>query len=348
MRVLFLTAWYPTERDPMAGLFVEKHAQALRRLGADVRVIYNEEPGLRWWQTVRRDLRALRREGWHPDITQVNVNGKNALVALWLKIRYGIPYVILEHWHGYLQSRFELRSPLKRFWYSLCTRHAARVMPVSDNLAQAMQACGMRGRYETTRNVVDDFFYTPPFPPQPDSIRNILHVSCFDDNIKNIKGILRVFRRLRQDGRDLSLTLVGTGPDFDDVRAYARREGLDEAVTFTGMLLPEQVNAVFRQSDLFVLFSNIENAPVVISESLAVGCPVLSSDVGGIREMVPEECGRLVPACDEEALYLAWCDMLNRPASYCHETIRRFGKAYSFDAVGRQLMNTYADVLSRS
>lgn len=347
MRVLFLSAWYPTERDPMAGLFVEKHAQAVRRLGADVRVVYNEKPGFAWWRQMRRDLCALRREGWMPDVTQVNVNGKNALIALYLKLRYGIPYIIIEHWHGYLPSFFELRSRIKRCWYRLCTRHAERVMPVSDNLAQAMQALGMRGRYETVHNVVDDFFYAPPFPPQPEQICNILHISCFDDSIKNIRGILRVFHRLRQAGRDIRLTIVGTGPDYDAVRAYARREGLEEGVTYTGMLMPEQVNEVFRQSQLFVLFSHIENAPVVISESLAVGCPILSSDVGGIREMVNADCGQLVPTGDEDALYRAWCDMLDHPGQFRHDTIRCYGTAYSYEAVGSHLMDTYTAVRKR-
>lgn len=344
MHVLFLSAWYPTERDPMYGLFVQKHAEAVQRLGADVRVIYNEEQGIRWWLQMRRELRTLLREGWRPDVTQVNVNGKNALVALWLKLRYGIPYIILEHWHGYLPSSFELRNPLKRIIYSLCIRHADRTMPVSDNLRQAMQALGMKGRYELVRNVVDDFFYTPPFPPQPGQIRHILHISCFDDSIKNIRGILRVFHRLRREGRNICLTIVGTGPDYDEVVAYARREGLDEGVTYTGMLMPKQVNEVFRQSDLFVLFSNTENAPVVISESLAVGCPILSSDVGGIREMVPPTCGRLVPVGDEEALYQAWTYMLDHPDEYQHDTIRQEGLPYSYEAVGKLLVTIYQSV----
>lgn len=348
MRVLFLSAWYPTERDPMFGLFVQKHAEAVQRLGADVRVIYNEKRGLAWWLRMRRELRTLLREGWRPDVTQVNVNGKNALVALWLKLRYGIPYILIEHWTGYLPISFQLQSRIKRCLYRLCTRHAARVMPVSHNLARAMQELGMQGKYDVVNNVVDDFFYTPPFPPQPEQIRHILHISCFDEPHKNVKGILRVFHRLRRAGRNICLTIVGTGPDYDEVVAYARREGLDEGVTYTGMLMPKQVNEVFRQSDLFVLFSNTENAPVVISESLAVGCPVLSSDVGGIREMIPTSCGRLVPAGNEDALYQAWCYMLDHPDQYRHEVIRNYGKKYSYDAVGRHLMRVYQEAIERS
>ena len=48
MRVLYLSAWYPTERDAMAGLFVQKHAEAVKAQGADVRVLYSERTGLAW------------------------------------------------------------------------------------------------------------------------------------------------------------------------------------------------------------------------------------------------------------------------------------------------------------
>ena len=48
MKVLFLSAWYPTERDAMAGLFVQKHAEAVAQQGHDVRVLYSESTGIRW------------------------------------------------------------------------------------------------------------------------------------------------------------------------------------------------------------------------------------------------------------------------------------------------------------
>ena len=43
MRVLYLTPWYPSERDAMAGLFVQKHVEAVRAQGVDVRVIYSQD-----------------------------------------------------------------------------------------------------------------------------------------------------------------------------------------------------------------------------------------------------------------------------------------------------------------
>jgi hypothetical protein len=48
MKVLYLSAWYPTECDAMAGLFVEKHVKSVAAQGHDVRVPYSEAVGWQW------------------------------------------------------------------------------------------------------------------------------------------------------------------------------------------------------------------------------------------------------------------------------------------------------------
>ncbi len=97
MKVLYLTPWYPSERDAMAGLFVQKHVEAVRAQGVDVRVIHSLE-----WRDMLHQWRQLKREWGLPDVVQLNVIQKQGALALWLKRRYNIPYIIVEHWSGYL------------------------------------------------------------------------------------------------------------------------------------------------------------------------------------------------------------------------------------------------------
>ena len=157
MKVLFLTPWYPSEKDAMAGLFVQKHVEAVRAQGCDVRVIYSQT----WWNTWRQ-WKALQREGWMPDVVQLNIIQKQGLLALWLKKRYGIPYVIIEHWSGYLPENgaFMKMPALKR---RLCQRIAAQaemLLTVSRRHAEAMKACGIEAKqWGQINNVVDDFFF---------------------------------------------------------------------------------------------------------------------------------------------------------------------------------------------
>ena len=55
MRVLYLTPWYPSERDAMLGLFVQKHVECVRAQGVDVRVIFSNSLNSTWrqWRQLR-------------------------------------------------------------------------------------------------------------------------------------------------------------------------------------------------------------------------------------------------------------------------------------------------------
>lgn len=364
MRVLYLSAWYPTERDRMAGLFVQKHADAVRAQGADVRVVYTEEKGWRYWREMLRGLQALRKEDWTPDVVQINVLDKNGLLAWWLWRKYRIPYIIVEHWSGYLPANFSFRGGWHGWLMRRIAQEAKCILPVSQMLEDAMKNCGIQNdRWERIHNVVDDFFFQLPVTSRPVVCRqstdgrptvnqdvergqrrneqcHLLHVSCFDEKAKNTQGLLRAYKQALAARPNLHLTMVGTGIDWQQSKDYAAQIGLtDEQVRWTGELTPKEVCHEMQQADCFVLFSRYENAPVVLSECLAAGLPIITSRAGGIPEMINEQCGQLVGVEDEHALTQAMIDF--QADQYDPETIRQNSEQYRFSAVGEQLMTMY-------
>ncbi len=347
MKVLYLSAWYPTERDAMAGLFVKKHAEAVMQQGADVRVLYTEEKGLRWYKEMWRLWRELKREWGVPDVVQMNVLDKNGLLALWLKWRYKIPYIIVEHWSGYLPANFSFKGGWQGKIKKIVARHAACILPVSHMLEQAMKACGIENNnWQTIHNVVDDFFYEPTNPIQvlgkEEGKIRLLHVSCFDEKAKNIQGMLRAVRKVADERHDFELVVVGTGADYQEDIAYAKALNFPEGMLhFTGEQTPLEVAQWMQTSDAFVMFSRYENAPVVLSECLAIGIPIITSNAGGIPEMVNTDCGILVDSEDEEALTAAIKRMTENHDAYSAEVIRQYGKQYSYQLVGEKLMSIY-------
>ena len=335
----------------MSGLFVYKHVEAVRAQGCDVRVIFSDT-----WCDTRRQWKALRREGWMPDVVQLNVIQKQGSLALWLKKRYGIPYVIVEHWSGFLpENGAYLRNngSLKRKIYEKIAAEASVIMPVSERLKEAMQTCGIpNARWEKIHNVVDDFFFEKPelrndvITESRDGRKTLLHVSCFDEAAKNVKGLLRAAKMLTEKRQDWQLVLVGTGADYKEVRAYAETLAFPAGtLRWTGELTPREVAEEMHKADAFVLPSNYENAPVVLSESLAMGLPIIASRVGGIPEMVDDESGILVPTRDEKALAEAMDEMLDNLDKYDSEKIRLQGEQYSFETVGKHFKAVYESVL---
>lgn len=373
MKVLFLSEWYPHRYDAMSGLFVRKHAEAVTLQGVDVCVLYlyREERGknasyekentelvsqttngvkevyvyysgsylsalIKGWLTVKRQ--------WGiPDICQLNVITKNALLPLWLKLTRHIPYIIIEHWTGYLPSVRQYTG----FWHKrlaeATVRLASAVLPVSNDLKQAMLNCGLNHpRYHLINNVVDDFFYSTPAQPHP--IFTLLHISCFDEPHKNVKGLLRALRLVAQSRQDFRLVIVGTGVDFDEVYQYSLTLRFPpEMLLWTGEQTPAQVADWFAQSDAFVLFSNYETAGVVLSESLATGTPIISTPVGIAPEIITPDTGILVSIGNENDLATAITHMLDHHADYNRDYLIRQGKDYSYDTVGKQLRSLYEE-----
>jgi len=340
---------------------VLKHVEAVQAQGVDVRVIYSQG-----WRDMWQQWRELKRSWGLPDVVQLNVIQKQGLLALWLKRRYHIPYVIIEHWTGYLPENRQVRSGgwHTRLMKRIC-RKAEQVMPVSEHLIRAMQALGfVAKRWEKINNVVDDFFFDEPAdkqlkestesqPNQPtrqpsDGKRAIqlLHISCVDEAHKNIKGILRAVKALSRE-RDVRLSIVGVSVDHAEVQAYARELGLEQIVRFTGELTPRQVAEEFDRADIFVLNSNYENLPVVIAESVAKGVPVVSTNVGGIPEMIDSQSGILINPQNDTELTEALSTMCAHHGDYDREAIRRNGRQYSYAEVGKQLKTVYERAIKR-
>ena len=342
MKVLFLTPWYPSEKDAMAGLFVQKHVEAVRAQGVEVRVISSYT-----WHELWQQWRALRREGWMPDVVQLNVIQKQGLLALWLKRRYHIPYVIIEHWSGYLPENGQYkRLPFIQKWlYRHIAKHAETLMTVSQRHAEAMQECGIRNKqWERINNVVDDFFFDrPKTEKQRSEPKTLLHISCFDERAKNVKGLLRAAKALSEKRLDWQLVLVGTGVDFDDVRAYAESlEFPDGLLVWTGELTPREVANWMHQSDAFVLSSRYETYGVVLAEAAVAGVPILSTPVGIAEELadliVPQEIAQNKPNRFAEFIEtILW----NVPQGTIDKDINRF----SSEAIGKKLKKIYEQAL---
>jgi glycosyltransferase involved in cell wall biosynthesis len=109
---------------------------------------------------------------------------------------------------------------------------------------------------------------------------------------------------VRNDG--VSFVLAGDGPDRAELERRAAELALDGRARFLGPKPRETVFELLRAADGALLSSSWENFPHMVVEALAVGTPVLSTDSGGVAEVVTDgENGLLVPPGEPEALAAA-------------------------------------------
>ena len=384
IKVLFFSEWYPNRNNEMLGLFVRKHAQAVS-LYCEVQVLYVQpSPELEnlemeqkqigniketivyfpaksnsifnktfkqinYLRAYHKGWKTLKSSGFTPNIIHVNILSRTGLVAYAIKLMTGIPFVISEHWSRYLPLRNTYHGFLRKKTTNLVAKKAEAIFPVSENLKKAMLSHGIYNKnYKVVNNTVDDFFFEH-VERKANLKTRILHVSCFDELAKNIKGILDVVKELSKKRTDFELVLVGSGIDYNEIFQYALSLGFPEGmIHFTGEKTPNEVATYMQSSDFFVLFSNYENSPVVISESLACGKPIISTDVGGINEHINDSNGILIPAKNKNALLENLNYMLDHYKNYDAEVIRTTAlEKFSANNVGALISNSYNDILKR-
>jgi len=124
--------------------------------------------------------------------------------------------------------------------------------------------------------------------------------------VKRTDDVLVAFKRLRDDGVDAVLCMVGDGPDRPQLEQRAHELGIARDTLFLGY--QEDVAPFYAAFDALVLPSSTEGTPVSAIEALAAGRPVVATRVGGVPDVVVEgEDGFLVEpgATDDIAARLA-------------------------------------------
>jgi glycosyltransferase involved in cell wall biosynthesis len=154
--------------------------------------------------------------------------------------------------------------------------------------------------------------------------------------------------RLRREGMEASLLLIGSGREEENLRAQVSREGMTDDVLFLGTRrdLPD----LYRAMDVFALPSLWEGLPLALLSAMASGLPVVVTPVGGVPEVVRDgENGFLVPPGDSRALAAALRRVREDEeiASICGrsaaETVRT---EYSHRRNAERIMEVYEEVLA--
>jgi colanic acid/amylovoran biosynthesis glycosyltransferase len=144
---------------------------------------------------------------------------------------------------------------------------------------------------------------------------------------KGFGDLIRACALLAERSRSFRCEIIGEGPLESELREHMDRLGLQRHVIFAGSKPQSQLRQRLTAANIFVLPSMIDpdggmdNLPTVIMEAMATGLPVVSTNVGGIPEMVIEdETGFLVPPNNPLALAEAIEKLIND-----HSLAKRLG-----------------------
>ena len=157
--------------------------------------------------------------------------------------------------------------------------------------------------------------------------------------------MIRVVHSLSLSNPSVHLDIVSDG-DIEYAKVLHEKLGKGKYVDFHSTKTTEEIALMIASSDALLMFSNYENFPCVIAESMMSGKPVISSNVNGIPEHVNKENGILVEPGDEEALGKAIKEFLSGEVNFDPIQIRAYAlEHFSYQRVGENFTNIYRSIL---
>lgn len=195
--------------------------------------------------------------------------------------------------------------------YAGASRKVDAIIAVSQGVADGWQAVLSRMNPDLPVHVVPNGIADPGLRRGDQDGMTLLCVGRFTPQ-KLHRTLLAALARLHRSGLAARLDLVGQGPGEARLRGWAARLGLGDHVRFLGRR--EDVPALMAGSDLLVLPSEFEGLPLAVLEAMAIGLPVVATDVPGTAEALGPDHPWLVPPRRSRALADALAQALTDPA----------------------------------
>lgn len=157
---------------------------------------------------------------------------------------------------------------------------------------------------------------------------------------KNHKRLIDAFCLFREKFKNVELHLIGDGELRNDVEKYVVDKGLYENVKFLGV--QNDVYDFLNNSDCFALTSDYEGVPITIIEAMGTGLPIISTNVGGLSDMLQNHVSGILVGLDANEIFDAFVDV------YTQKTLRQNlgskAREESFRFSSKTMANSYLDL----
>ncbi|WP_395692958.1 glycosyltransferase family 4 protein [Nocardioides sp.] len=312
---------------------------------------------------VARSARLVER--LQPTVLHAHSNHANGRVGLALRRRYGVPLVY--EVRGLLEETWLSRTArpggpdpdaLASDFYRLTRAAETGVMRAADavvTLSAAMRAeVVSRGvpaeRVHVVPNGVDPSWLAAAPTAYPADGPLTVGLGGTLNDYEGVDVLVQAVALLRGAGHDVRLLVVGDGPAREALEKRAADLGVADVATFTGRLPHEALVAAYRDLDVFCL-PRLDLPvtrlvpPLKPVEAMALGIPVVASDLPPLRELVGSDRGRLVPPGDPAALATAIAALTPAATRRALGTAARSWVAAtrSWDVAATTYQDVYAD-----
>lgn len=284
-------------------------------------------------------LRVFKRiSAFNPDIIHAHM-GSVAFAAPWCII-HNKPFVVTAHTTP--EKAFSRKNEM--LIRAALRMHKMRLVAVSeDNYKRIVDYYGIHDQRITyVNNGIDTNKY---YRSEHDRF-TFINVGRHDKN-KNQAAIIEAFKRIHDENKNTMLYLIGDGPCHGILLNQITDLDLSDSVIVPGITgSPE---GYYAKADVYVQSSHREAMPLSVLEAMAAGLPIISTDVGGLKDVVKTN-GILVPDNDAEALFAAMRQiMLASEEQYdkMSQASIAIASQYSSAAMANSYMKIYEEILGQ-
>ena len=292
---------------------------------------------LNWWN--------LR---WHPDVLHIQGYTTTMLFVIdWAHSR-GIPVLYEEH---------QTPDPQFNWWkgFSDTINKADRVVAVSEKSAQGLrEVCGV-----TSPIVVRNPLLSDPFSSswqkeydkkdgRPFTITTVARLYV----TKGLTYLLDTASLINKKYPHVEFKVYGEGDLREELVAKAESLGLDGNRIFPGAYTDrDTLSRIMAGTDIFLLPSILEGQPLAIVEAMAYGCPIVSTNVGGIPELLTDNVNGLLcppekPQCLAEKIEVLINNPTLRKSLGCEARSSYENSPFGAQSAAKFFISVYSEVLN--
>ena len=381
-QVVWVCQWYPHEGEPYTGDFIQRHAKAaslflpvttfscfphtcnkveshtagnltehiiyFTTIRTGIPLLDKAVRWRKWFSLLKQHLRHHIRVNGKPDLLHCHITLNTGWLGLWAKKNWNIPYLVTEHWSGFMPGAINGFTAYNRWSKRSFTRifnQAAVVTGVSKALIQVLQNLHHQASYIHLPNVVDEAVFRFYKQQKADSIFRVLHISTFSAH-KNMDDTFTALDAFAAGNEAVEIHLVGP---WEKIAEKWPHRKFSPAYRFHAEMPQTELAVLMRSCDVCVLYSHYETFGCVIIEANAVGLPVLVSDIPVLQEIVQSrQNGLLVTPSSPAALHRVLEACINQQhhfngAEIAGTTVDRF----NYKKIGRQIYDLYLAIIGR-
>jgi glycosyltransferase involved in cell wall biosynthesis len=374
MNLIWLPGWFPSRVDFLPGDFIERHAKAVSEFAMVTVVYVVKDPALKngkteivkeitgnltvyrgyynannkisatilFYKLLFAGYKLAQKEKGSFDLCHVHVPLKQSLLAIRLKRKINLEFVVTEHNSWYADGDFIDQPLLLRRMILDLYRKAFAVHVVSKTLGgQLQKMIPFVTDYTIIPNVVNTDFFKRADHKNNEPIKFI--AISGDVKYKNTAGVIRAFGNLLKTGVKAQLHIAG--PHSDEFKQTA----IEDHFHFYGIVSNQQIAELTKQADAMIFFTRSETFGCVMAESLCCGVPVIASRISALEENLTENINALfVEPDNEDDLLQKLILFIDQKDKFDNNAIATdaFMK-YNYHTVGQQFLDFYQHALTR-